>query len=214
MQQFGSVADLARAVGVSDNAIYKWVSGRGQPSVASVVQLARAAHVSIEWLATGSDAASTDAQGSEDFVFMSSQTVRERGSRVTIRSNQIVDHLAMRASWMREHLNADPANVLLFQARGDSMAPTITDGDLMIVDRREGFFRHDGLYVIAMTGELAVKRLQRRPDGKIAIRSDNPSYDVIVVAAETLDVIGDVIWLSGALPRTLVSRQNLESPPR
>ena len=53
MQQFGSVVDPARAVGVSDNAIYKWVSGRGQPSMISLVNLARAARVSIEWLATG-----------------------------------------------------------------------------------------------------------------------------------------------------------------
>ena len=53
MQQFGSVADLARAVGVSDNAIYKWVSGRGQPSMMSLVNLSKAAGVSVEWLATG-----------------------------------------------------------------------------------------------------------------------------------------------------------------
>src|SRR3982074_1764705 len=43
MQQFVSVADLARAVGVSDNAIYKWVSGRGQPSMMSLVNLSKAA---------------------------------------------------------------------------------------------------------------------------------------------------------------------------
>lgn len=182
--------------------------------MASLVQLARAAHVSVEWLATGYDAASTDSQGSEDFVFMSSHTARERGSRVTIRSNQIVDHLAMRAGWMRERLNADPANVILFQARGDSMAPTIRDGDLMIVDRREGFFRHDGLYVIAMAGELAVKRLQRHSDGRASIKSDNPAYDVMVVAPETLDVIGDVIWLGGTLPRKLTPRPKPESPRR
>src|SRR5579862_6560301 len=53
MQQFGSVADLAKAVGVSDNAIYKWVSGRGQPSMMSLVNLSKAAGVSVEWLATG-----------------------------------------------------------------------------------------------------------------------------------------------------------------
>ena len=53
MQQFGSVADLARAVGVSDNAIYKWVTGRGNPGMLSLVNLAKAAGVSVEWLATG-----------------------------------------------------------------------------------------------------------------------------------------------------------------
>lgn len=53
MQQFGSVADLARAVGVSDNAIYQWVSGRGQPSMISLVNLTRAARVSIRAIEEG-----------------------------------------------------------------------------------------------------------------------------------------------------------------
>src|SRR6266446_10288153 len=60
MQQFGSVADLARAVGVSDNAIYKWVSGRGQPGMISLVNLAKAAGVSVEWLPTGRGAPAKD----------------------------------------------------------------------------------------------------------------------------------------------------------
>src|SRR5580700_10777413 len=53
IQSFGSVVTLATAIGVSDNAIYKWLSGRGQPSVANLVALADAAKVSLEWLATG-----------------------------------------------------------------------------------------------------------------------------------------------------------------
>src|ERR1700730_8734656 len=74
MQQFGSVADLARAVGVSDNAIYKWVSGRGQPSMMSLVNRATAAGVAAEWLATGRGAptkAKGDHQGSEPAIAMS-----------------------------------------------------------------------------------------------------------------------------------------------
>ena len=55
IQSFGSVVALATAVGVSDNAIYKWLAGRGQPSVANLVALARAARVSVEWLATGEE---------------------------------------------------------------------------------------------------------------------------------------------------------------
>ena len=55
IQSFGSVVALATAVGVSDNAIYKWLAGRGQPSVANLVALARAARVSVEWLATGAE---------------------------------------------------------------------------------------------------------------------------------------------------------------
>lgn len=55
--QFPSVAALARQIGVSDNAIYKWIAGRGQPSVANLVSLSRTAGVSLEWLATGREPA-------------------------------------------------------------------------------------------------------------------------------------------------------------
>lgn len=57
--QFSSVAALARKIGVSDNAIYKWIAGRGQPSVANLVLLSRTAGVSLEWLATGREPAAT-----------------------------------------------------------------------------------------------------------------------------------------------------------
>src|SRR5579864_6603931 len=83
MQQFGSVADLARAVGVSDNAIYKWVSGRGQPGMISLVNLARAARVSIEWLATGQEASKGEARAAEsgEYVYMPRNSVRASGGR-------------------------------------------------------------------------------------------------------------------------------------
>ena len=57
IHSYGSVVALAAAVGVSDNAIYKWLAGRGQPSVGNLVALAKAARVSVEWLATGAESA-------------------------------------------------------------------------------------------------------------------------------------------------------------
>lgn len=57
LSQFPSVADLARTIGVSDNAVYKWLAGRGQPSVSNLVSLSRTAGVSLEWLATGREPA-------------------------------------------------------------------------------------------------------------------------------------------------------------
>ena len=159
--------------------------------------------MSVEWLATGNEAGAVESKGpvAEDFAFMIARTIRAHDSRPAVRSNQIVDHLAVRAAWVRERLNADPSNLILFQARGDSMTPGIRDGDLMLVDSREAFFRHDGIYVLTMGDELAVKRLQRKSNGRVAIRSDNPAYEQITVAEDALRVVGDVIWLGGALPR-------------
>src|SRR5229473_2990387 len=104
MQQFGSVADLARAVGVSDNAIYKWVSGRGQPSMTSLVSLANAAGVSVEWLATGTTAKAKpdfiDTSDASAFVKTAAGTVQVPGSPITIRSVQAVDCLRFDLAWL------------------------------------------------------------------------------------------------------------------
>lgn len=201
MQQFGSVADLARAVGVSDNAIYKWVSGRGQPSMISLVNLARAARVSIEWLATGQEASKGDPQNTEagDYVYMPRNSVRSPVGRGTVQSRQIVDYVALKTEWLSRRIGIDPKSLILVEAVSDSMTPTIDEGDLVLVDLRDPRFRHDGIYVLRAGGDLSIKRIQRRPDGKLIIRSDNAAYEPAVVAADSINVVGHAIWIAGRL---------------
>jgi phage repressor protein C with HTH and peptisase S24 domain len=201
LQEFTSVAELARLIGVSDNAIYKWLSGRGQPSVANLVALARVSKVSLEWLATGHEA--SDAKRSarrtterDDFVFAPAYDENGRG---VLRSEQVVDVLAFKKEWVRTRLNVDPRNLLLIAAVGDSMTPTLEDSDLLLVDLSEPRFRHDGIYVMRRENLLEVKRLQRRPDGSLNIISDNPAYAPAIIAADTIQIIGRVVWAAGRL---------------
>jgi phage repressor protein C with HTH and peptisase S24 domain len=199
MQQFGSVADLARAVRVSDNAIYKWVSGRGQPSMVSLVNLARAARVSVEWLATGQDAPKGQTHGIDvrEYVRMPRGSVHTRASRGALQSYQIVDFVAFKSDWLRRYFGVDPKNLMLIEAVGDSMSPTVDEGDLVLVDVREARFRHDGIYVIRSGHDLSIKRIQRRPDGKLIVRSDNPAYEPAIVSSESINIVGHVLWVAG-----------------
>ena len=201
MQQFGSVADLARAVGVSDNAIYKWVSGRGQPSMLSLVHLARAARVSIEWLATGHDSSrgETTKEQADEYVPPVRNPARASISRGSAQSRQIVDYLAFKEEWVRRCLDSDPQNIMLLEAMSNSMSPTIEEGDLMLVDLQDPHFRFDGVYMLRFGGELAVRRVQRRPDGKLIVRSDNPAYEPAIASAESINIVGHVIWSGGRL---------------
>ena len=201
IESFGSVVAVAKAVGVSDNAIYKWLAGRGQPSVTNLVALARAARVSIEWLATGEESkqsaqAITRAVEHGDFIFMPRNRIRFSSGRDGIlRSDQVVDSIAFRAEWVKKRLSTESRDLLLIEVVGDSMAPTVEDGDLILADLAEPRFRQDGIYLLRHDSGLAVKRIQRRPDGKLLIRSDNPKYEAMVVA--TVNVIGRVIWTGG-----------------
>lgn len=204
MQQFGSVADLARAVGVSDNAIYKWVSGRGQPGMISLVNLAKAAGVSVEWLATGRGApakgsGATESMGAAEFVSMPRHTLRDGGARSLIQSSQIVDYLNFRSDWLQRALAADPRQLALIEVVGDSMSPTIDEGDLALADLREARFRHDGVYVLRTGADFSIKRLQRQLDGSLIVRSDNPAYDPQAASLDGIIIFGRVIWIGGRL---------------
>jgi repressor LexA len=91
-----------------------------------------------------------------------------------------------------------PAELFALRARGDSMAPEILDGDLLIVRRQP--VAADGAVVIAMVdGEATVKRLWRRRAGRgeanrIELRATNPAYAPIVPAGP-LELLGVVFEL-------------------
>jgi DNA-binding phage protein len=202
LQQFGTVAELARTVGVSDNAIYKWLSARGQPTVANLVALAKAGRVSVEWLATGHEV--RDMKGpfdggiqQRDYVFLPRYDVGGSARGEPLRSEQIVDYLAFKAEWVKARLNTEPRNLLLIEAVGDSMSPTFEDSDLLLVDLTEPRFKHDGIYVLRRECDLAVRRVQRRADGNLLVRGDNPSYESLIVARDDLRVVGRVIRALG-----------------
>lgn len=200
MQQFGSVADLAKAVGVSDNAIYKWVSGRGQPGMTSLVSLARAAGVSVEWLATGQGTTKGNS-GSPAFLESSSLCTTTTvvytpaGSLDISQSTQIVDFLHFKSAWFQRQFGLDPSHVALIETRGDSMAPTIADGDLCLINLTESRFSHDRIYVLSRGNELLVKRLQREPADTLLILCDNPAYPTIRISSDEVAILGPVIWL-------------------
>lgn len=202
IHSYGSVVELAAAVGVSDNAIYKWLAGRGQPSVGNLVALARAARVSVEWLATGAESAPSKpaahpVEGS-DYIFMPRNRIRFAGARGRIiRSEQVVDSIAFRASWIKQRFRADPRDLILIEAEGDSMAPTIEDSDLMLASLAEPRFRQDGIYLLRRENGIEVKRIQRRPDGKLVLSSDNQRYEAMVVSS--VGIVGRVIWTGGTV---------------
>ena len=202
LQQFGSVAGLARTVGVSDNAIYKWLSGRGQPTVANLIALAQAGHVSVEWLATGHEGSSVNRTSEAgtvqvgDYVLLPRHSLSTSAKEEPITSEQIVDYLAFRLDWVKARLNTEARDLLLIEIVGDSMSPTLEDADLVLVDLKEPRFKHDGLYVLRRECDLAVRRVQRRADGNLLVTTDNAAYESLIVTRGEIRVVGRAIWIS------------------
>lgn len=70
-----------------------------------------------------------------------------------------------------------PAATFLVRVSGQSMVPTVWDKDLLLVDR--SLEPEDGdVLVVALGGELVVKRLRLMPGGSELV-SDNPAYPAV-----------------------------------
>jgi hypothetical protein len=106
-------------------------------------------------------------------------------------------HIAFDPAWLRRVARGAPEQLSIIRVAGDSMAPTLADGDDILVDRGDGAARlRDGIYVLRIEGALVVKRLALNPAARtLSIRSDNSAYpgwpDCDPAA---VDVVGRVVW--------------------
>ncbi|OJU15327.1 MULTISPECIES: S24 family peptidase [unclassified Sphingomonas] len=77
-------------------------------------------------------------------------------------------------------------------ARGESMAPTVLDGDRLVVDRGDRRVGRTGaIFVLRRDGDLLVKRVTRAGE-TLTIASDNPGYATIAAPVAEIAVIGRV----------------------
>jgi len=98
--------------------------------------------------------------------------------------------------WIRA-LGGRPDMLSIIRVDGESMQPTLNDGDDIMVDRSDGAARlRDGIYVLRMDGVLMVKRVALAPGrGRFSVRSDNPLYPAWEdVDPDLVSIIGRVIW--------------------
>ncbi|WP_033919689.1 S24 family peptidase [Sphingomonas sp. 37zxx] len=87
----------------------------------------------------------------------------------------------------------------MIRVAGDSMAPTLIDGDEILVDADARLSARGGVYVIRRDGVVMVKRLRRAGNG-LDIISDNPACPSWRnVDPATIAVIGRVAWVSRCL---------------
>jgi phage repressor protein C with HTH and peptisase S24 domain len=106
-------------------------------------------------------------------------------------------YFAFDERWLRALTGAAPADLSMIKVEGDSMAPTLNDGDDILIDRRAcGEQLRDGIYVLRVDDSLLVKRLAIHPLGKrLTVQSDNPAYpDWPDCGMDDVHCIGRVIW--------------------
>ena len=99
--------------------------------------------------------------------------------------------------WLKALTSTPPARLSIVRVEGDSMAPTLSAGDDILVDLGDAADRvRDGIYVLRVDDAVVVKRIALHPmGGTVTVQSDNPAYpDWPDFNFNKINCIGRVIW--------------------
>jgi phage repressor protein C with HTH and peptisase S24 domain len=108
--------------------------------------------------------------------------------------------LAFREDWIRRKNVTSRSNLRVCDVRGDSMEPYLEDGDTVLIDTGQQDIVDNEVYAIAYGNDLRIKRIAKRFDGGLFVRSDNPKYPEEIISPTDMEhvrVLGRKLWRGG-----------------
>jgi len=190
-------ASLSRLIGRNPTYVQQYIK-RGVPrKLDEADRRTLATYFGIEESALGGPAAEPRAARSA-LVLIPQLTVRaSAGPGSVVADEAEVGRIGFDERWLRDLAGAGPTSLSLIRVTGDSMVPTLGEGDDILVNRADAADRlRDGVYVLRVDEALVVKRIALSPAGRsITIRSDNEAYPIWSDCdPATIAVIGRVVW--------------------
>ena len=182
-QKHMSQAELASLLGVTQQAVGKWESGKSSPDPATVAKLAEILDTTADYLLGLFDPASEDQTEERFFGSYVYSLIPVIG---TVKAGY--GALAYEEDYGKEYACVkDPENYFFLVVKGDSMEPRISDGDLALVHRQNTLDNGDlGVLVYGADGEGTLKKYIQRGNSVI-LHPFNPAYEELVIKGEELD---------------------------
>lgn len=178
--------DITERTGIDKSKISRYVSGQNMPSGDTLAKLANALGVSAAWLAgEGPDMDPVElTRESDDFRTIPVVGRVAAGAPIFAVENQ-VDTIAVKDT-----------RTGLFGLRivGDSMAPRIMDGDLVVVHQQNN--AKDGDIVIAIVDDEATCKVYKKSPWGVSLVPFNSSYAPFIFAGgetDRLHIVGRVV---------------------
>jgi phage repressor protein C with HTH and peptisase S24 domain len=178
-----SMAELARRSGVPYDTINKLKSRDGaSTSAENAAALTRALGVG-------------EALPPEETLVPIYDVQASAGHGALIDSETVVDRLAFPPGYLAHITSTNPRHLAIIGVKGDSMLPTLSHDDIVMVDMTKTNIAYDGMFVLRYGDALHVKRVSRgsSPD-MVRIISANPDYPAVEYSAEDVTPIGKVVW--------------------
>ena len=164
-----SQAEVSRMLGVTQQAVGKWETGRSTPDPQTVARLAEILDTPTDvLLGLRKESGAASAVGRNAFSRYTESQIPVVG---TVRAGY--GALAFEEDYGKEYACVkDPENYFFLVVKGDSMEPRISDGDLALVHGADG--------------EGTLKKYIQRGNSVI-LHPFNPAYEELVIKGEELD---------------------------
>lgn len=205
IRQLGmNVAEVAREAGVNRSFVYDILRGKSQlPNLEKLTRIAQVVKVDLEWLLSGKGRVDGGDPITEDYHndFVAIQYASARpsmgGGAIIEDEGRIGRDFHFRRAWIRDRLKAAPSMMRVMGVEGDSMIPTLQDGDVVLVDMNQRSPVPPGIFVLHDGMGLVAKRLEYIPMSdppRLRIISDNQQYSPYECTAGEVNIIGRVRW--------------------
>lgn len=184
-----SQADVAEKAGISTSTLGNYWNGKRSIPLAALRRVAEALSMSVDQLLGSevTDQLDLVAIGEVDLAYGLGGTFTDGPVEVQI-------HHFPRA-WVESITRTPPSMLTFARGRGDSMQPTLQDGDMVLIDRAQRTVREQDAIWALTVGDIAmIKRVRVRGEN-VQILSDNDRVPPDHAHVEEVNVVGRVIFI-------------------
>jgi SOS-response transcriptional repressor LexA len=195
--KFGTLKSLGEALGMMPQTIQQYVNGKAYPGAPVLKRLSELG-ADVTYILTGIRTKEIAKQevvdemqsrsGGFDYPLVS---MLSAGSMIEFFNDEVTEKVAF--SYPKKY------GCMALRVRGESMHPTIENGDIVLVD--SGAKLYEGCIVAARlkSGEQLIKRYRVLPHNLIQLDSDNFLYDPITVSKEDIELIMPVVKIQRSI---------------
>lgn len=202
--------DFAELVGTQQANVSKWESGATAPegdNLSLLVELSGAstrAFCDHAWSPSTAKPAATGADVSpQDFAAELGLALIDEidlalgmGATYMDGAFEVRGLAPFRIEWLRGLYEGPLSALKVVRGRGDSMEPTIRDGDIVLIDTSSQRLTEQDMIWAVSYGELGmIRRLRQLPSGAVLMSPDNPVVRPTEAHDEEMYIMGRVIFI-------------------
>lgn len=190
---------FSKLLGISKRSLIHYEKGESEPTISVAKNIAKICTIDLTWLLTGEAINPKEETGLVEIPYF--EEVYAAAGAGAINYTTAPKPMAFSTDFLTTLLGVHSfKNLHIINSIGNSMEPTIKEGEYLFVNPLENESNNlmdGGIYVISTPDGILVKRIHLNPfNGSFTLISDNKSVPAIEISANELDscsIIGRVL---------------------